>query len=690
MRFMHAIEHCFSGNRLPPLALSELPAFAKDPSWVVSWVLQQRVNPVFGPLYWTQGAHELFTDNVFRTFPEIASGVSWQHLFPDAPQPAAPMPIVPLAAAVLPDGGGGGGGDGGGGGGGGGDGGGGDGGGGDGGGDGGGESDDVRSQVEQTVVEDSEPTPHPRDAQESFTIGCRPHGPTRTVTVPVDQLSRHFFVCGKIGHGKTTLLKHIIERVLTNVPSMKNIVIIDVKGDLTQLVQYSKDAIFDSYVNAQVYTFGSSLGHQATVDPFVLLGPLCTLNVRDIEDLASFHDIAMRFAVDYLTGVVAVDKDEGHRLEGGHNMPSRKRACHQHGVSVGDKKLLGERAVQFIIGVLEKCADAHTGSGLQGPPFYNPYIPLDAAHMHREIAQALASSVGPGRGNGAPPIPADGSKLSYFTDDVDSLVKELEVVHNHSVAQQVARPVADHPYLAALNSDLLLAEPAQDVTNVHIVALGLLGETVNAAKCRTYVTSKIMRALKEGYARTGGTQEQPALAIVVDEADILLPKLSKRKHVCPEIDAILSVERIMKLGRDKGACVMLATQQPGNVNAQLLAHVMGGRFIGRIETRADDMAAVRNTLLGTKNTTPSMISNLTNGLKKGEFLAVIGDEQPTASGNIKLVKAPQLKRAHGPSGAWVGKKNTGNPLQAAYTMAAADGAPLIKPQRLPPSDDQYV
>ena len=158
MRFMDAIERCFSGNLLPPLALTELPAFFKDPSWVVSEVLKQRVNPVFGPSYWTVGATELFTDNIFRTFPEIAipeiaSGVSWQHLFPDAPQPAAPMPVVPLAAAVLPDGGGGGGR-----------------------GENGGEGDDVRSQADQTVVEDSESTPHPRDAQESFTIGCRPRG----------------------------------------------------------------------------------------------------------------------------------------------------------------------------------------------------------------------------------------------------------------------------------------------------------------------------------------------------------------------------------------------------------------------------------------------------------------------------------------------------------------------------------
>ena len=50
----------------------------------------------------------------------------------------------------------------------------------------------------------------------------------------------------------------------------------------------------------------------------------------------------------------------------------------------------------------------------------------------------------------------------------------------------------------------------------------------------------------------------------------------------------------------------------------------------------------------------------------------------------------ELKRAHGPSGPWLLRKNLGNPLQAAYTMAAPDGAVLVKPSRVPPPADQYA
>ena len=81
-------------------------------------------------------------------------------------------------------------------------------------------------------------------------------------------LSLGMLVVGTPGSGKTVGTKRVVEE-LAKLTSMKHIVIFDVKGDWSQLLKSARPSTFEDYCDVRIYTFGTSSGYPATLDPFV-------------------------------------------------------------------------------------------------------------------------------------------------------------------------------------------------------------------------------------------------------------------------------------------------------------------------------------------------------------------------------------------------------------------------------------
>ena len=98
---------------------------------------------------------------------------------------------------------------------------------------------------------------------------------------PVTDLCKGTMIVGDTGSGKTHFVKYFIESVIEQAPSMRNVLIIDRKGDLTDMVNKASrddEAVrrFDALVEVDVVTFGQGVGAgvRCTLSPFPLLQQL--------------------------------------------------------------------------------------------------------------------------------------------------------------------------------------------------------------------------------------------------------------------------------------------------------------------------------------------------------------------------------------------------------------------------------
>jgi len=120
-------------------------------------------------------------------------------------------------------------------------------------------------------------------------------------------------------------MKQLIASCAVQLTSLKEIIVLDLKGDLTQMIR-GTDVAFDQDVDVCVYTVGSDMGLPGTLSPFNRTLELNSFDLTTREGKSGFFNLATDVAADVLSGTVCLDKTGNARLEGGFDMPTARNA----------------------------------------------------------------------------------------------------------------------------------------------------------------------------------------------------------------------------------------------------------------------------------------------------------------------------------------------------------------------------
>ena len=91
-------------------------------------------------------------------------------------------------------------------------------------------------------------------------------GSRASASISTGDLAYGTLLIGDPGSGKTYMLKYLIEKCGTQLGTLKQIIVLDLKGDLTQMIRSAPGANgdFDQHVDVRVYTVGADMGLHGT------------------------------------------------------------------------------------------------------------------------------------------------------------------------------------------------------------------------------------------------------------------------------------------------------------------------------------------------------------------------------------------------------------------------------------------
>lgn len=176
--------------------------------------------------------------------------------------------------------------------------------------------------------------------------------------IPCEDFLKGTIVIGDTGSGKTHLLKHIVESAIEQEHSLKHVVMLDWKGDLSQMVQanesHAEYKALDDAIDVRVYSLGADIGIASTLDPFYMLHGLLDLdlsrgraNPRGRANNMKLIEALHSCATDILSGNVSLDKFGDPRLTGAHDMPLRKDMSTAYGLQTADSKVIASKLIDL-------------------------------------------------------------------------------------------------------------------------------------------------------------------------------------------------------------------------------------------------------------------------------------------------------------------------------------------------------
>ena len=462
--------------------------------------------------------------------------------------------------------------------------------------------------------------------------------PFAGVRVPTALLALGTIILGDPGCGKSVMIKHFLDAIIGHVLTIKNTVIIDFKGDLSQIVKAAvgvHDQTYDD-VFFEIMTFGSGVGTFATLTGFdKRLGQLERIDISGAGPLAHreksrFTSLAKALAKDVLLDIIVQKRDGTDRLGGDIEMPSAKERRTMFGtLTAKDDEMFATRLYMVVVQVFMKCR--HAGVAL--PRGYD------------ELLAELRCAYDPRCRNAEPAVAID--KTSLDQGDLDTLATSL--------ASRVADPSWAALYLpetdagpdakVALSGDRLLAKPPvgkrRRVTVVNCALYGLPG--VDDAARRTIASTVICRMEQKAAGAADGSQEAPTSMLVIDEASFVMPQ-SAAKATGPDVASVAAVKKLLKLHRDKGMAVVLATQRPKDLHGDIRSCVTGLRMIGSFKGEKSEEKMLLDSIVK-DNALRKETRKQVGELDKHEFLMV-------KDGELRRVKAKKLKRLHESSAPW--------------------------------------
>ena len=311
-------------------------------------------------------------------------------------------------------------------------------------------------------------------------------------------------------------------------------------------------------------------------------------------------------------------------------MPSAKALRTKFGtLTARDDEMLAARLQTVVVRVLEKCRKADVS------------LPRGYDELLGELSCACKSHCR----NNEPAVAID--KMSLQEEDVDTLVTSLTV--------RVADPSWRALYLpetnagpdskVVLSGDRLLAKPPagkrRRITIVNCALYGLPG--VDDAARRNIASAVICRMEQKAASAADGSQETPTSMLVIDEASFVMPQ-SAAKATGPDVASVVAVKKLLKLHRDKGMVVVLATQRPKDLHTDIRSCVTGLRMIGKFKGEKKEETMLLNSIVK-EDSLRTETRKRVGQLPKHEFLMV-------KDGGLYNVKAKKLKRLHESSAAW--------------------------------------
>jgi hypothetical protein len=459
----------------------------------------------------------------------------------------------------------------------------------------------------------------------------------------VSELALGTMIVADPGGGKTFMLKHLVDSIVGQVGSITNIVVVDMKGDLAQMVYAApgNDAPEYDGVFFEVMTFGSSVGTYATLSGFdqrideLESYDLSPQNSSIRRDTARFASIAQSLAQDLLIDMIVKTKSGQERLGGAVSVPSAQQRTTAFGtLTAKDEEMIAERLSSCIFKVFRKCKKA-------GVP-----IPRSYEALLDEIKYATEDRCASG-------VVAEKIDVGHVItqEDLDKLSQELWVRAKDDCwsglyAPESRGPDANGPdAIVPLSGERLLAAPPagynRRITIVDCALFGLPG--VDDVRRRTIASTVITRLERQVAMRSDGSQDAPRAMLVIDEASFVMPQ-SASKATGPDVSAMVSVRNLLKLHRDKGMAVVLATQRPKDLHPEIRSVVTGLRFIGKFKGEHSEKKMVMDSIVkddALRKDTRDALS----GLGRNQFVVIIRQ-------GVHVVRSKPLKRLHESSSSW--------------------------------------
>lgn len=471
--------------------------------------------------------------------------------------------------------------------------------------------------------------------------------PGRQLKVPLPELCLGSLILGDTGSGKTFLLKHFLETVVTSVPSLTSIVLFDPKGDLMQLASpWGGCAYFDEHVDVSLYTFGSDHGKRATLDPFTRVAAIEAEGAATREGHYHTAVVCEQLAFEVLAGTVTLDRQKKYRLEGGFEMETRERFNSSYGVRVNDDKAIAKGLVDAVKAVFMRCLR------------YGVPLPRDYGALLREVEVAKEPRCADG-------TPADPVQTDLIKNgDIAALCNEIRIRVDandglcglyETARGDETRPTDDDVYPLDART---FFDPACRTKRVKIsvVSMGLMGESIAAVMHKQLILSVVLRRVAEQAGLQGGSDHAPRVLVGLDEAAYVMPATAEKTG--DTMTSTICIEGMIKRDRDKGVAVVLATQRPLDLHGNVRSIATGVRLIGKFEGSAKDKDAVLKEVLKKEGKVKAKAKAAVAALRPKTFVGVA-----SALTDVVTVRAPStLKRLHESSSAWVARSHPDHPL----------------------------
>lgn len=468
-------------------------------------------------------------------------------------------------------------------------------------------------------------------------------GDTHATQFPTTDLCKGTLVVGDTGSGKTHFVKHFIESVVEQVPSLRNVLVIDWKGDLTDMIRCAdRDDVavrkFDELVDVDVVTFGQGegAGIRCTLSPFPILQKLDEMEVPwpnlPVPVREKFRKLAREFAVQVLVGTIVPTKTGKLVLRSGVSLPHMETTT----------RAAREKAAEDIVMTI--------GLMLLKLKLAGAAMPRKWAELICELRQLHEPQVG---NLECGTLRKVDNAIVFETvlhpiskNDVDSLAMYLGKLLNPLASiQQILEEASSD--VVPMDESVLFRPPSEG-RKTRIVVVNL--PTLDDDSLKHTIAYAVLDRTKNYAARLSSSDRCPSTMLVIDEAWAVLPNCG----AAMESEEVAATTLVLNMVREKrwvGLAVVLATQRPSHLHSHLRTLMTGCRLVGQFQSTASDVESVLKDVFTIANGVDrKALANARHMLKSlgpKMFMAQSSDNL-----TIRHVRAGTLKRLHAATAEW--------------------------------------